>query len=359
MYMPKRICGKHHRARMQTYLLSPVLCLVCAPLCAACTSELAIDCVECLDDPTVHRDILTNRCGCQPGTFLEDRECIACHPYCEECSNSSNYDCEPNACNFKEDSYPYVGDRRICLLRCEGMGEENLYVDYLALPMECKSCHPNCKVCNDNTPNNCVECNPPFLLTDAQECIHTSCPLGTILHHTHRICLKCQQYCAHCVFTVDTCTLCKPAYFLEHTFCVLECSLGYLLREIDGVNICVPCPHRCQKCKLDLDPHTSISTLICLECFTLYYLLQEECLTACPIGLFQDQILKICTKCSDACLTCTGPAPTNCILCNYLKGFGPAGDKSTQCIQEHCEANQFYTYKYECQCNILYIYIYI
>ena len=359
--MPKRVCSQHYRARMQTYLCLLFISIVCASLCAECTTELPTDCLECIDDPFVYHDLLSDTCKCVISTFLEDRACKPCHPYCDKCDGDSNYNCLPNSCNYLEDSYPYtISNPKTCLLRCEGT-ESPLYVDHTSTPMQCKPCHPNCRVCNDDTPKDCVECEPPYMLTSSRDCLHTSCPTGSLPHERERICLPCHEGCAECVGAVDACTVCGVGYYMEEGFCVVECSIGYLGVVVGGVEACVACPPRCLSCMIDAHTdtpthtptHTSTHTptFICLHCFELYYLLQGECLSRCPIGLFEDDKHRICTQCSEACLTCTGPDANDCLLCNYFKGYGPAGEKSNECVQEQCELNQFYNSKYQCQCN--------
>ena len=325
-------------------------------MCVDCDSPLPTDCKVCIDLPTIYKESTTSICKCIDGYYEEDNTCKQCHKSCTKCgSGNKNTNCLPGGCDYQESYYPYktTDIDNICLLNCEGLESENLF--YNNETEECESCHPNCLECYDNTNINCIVCDSSYLITNSRECVHTSCPSGTILQDNGRICISCIQTCHLCKSLPNICVSCPPGRLLQESSCVESCTEEYAQTiNSDNTEICSKCAEKCKNCYF-----TPANISICVECkYGGLYLVNGVCVVSCGQGSYGDKQRGTCLPCNDACLTCTGPSSIQCLQCNIHKGYSEVAEN--QCSQEICAASQYYNIStYNCQSIYIYIYIYI
>ena len=95
--------------------------------------------------------------------------------------------------------------------------------------------------------------------------------------------------------------------------------------------VCNDCHTPCQTC-------TSLED--CITCSPSFYLIQgtTQCVDGahCPPGTYPDDATRICKKCHFACRTCKGSTIHDCIICNFLLGFGRANGDVGDCLLMIC-----------------------
>ncbi|XP_068580117.1 proprotein convertase subtilisin/kexin type 5-like [Cebidichthys violaceus] len=101
----------------------------------------------------------------------------------------------------------------------------------------------------------------------------------------------------------------SPAGVLDST-CVSECPAGTYdtSQDADGteLGLCLPCDNACSTC-------SGASPKDCLTCSLGYLRLLQLCVTHCPTRYYREG--SHCEKCDQSCEQCTGPGPESCRAC--------------------------------------------
>ncbi|XP_028258510.1 proprotein convertase subtilisin/kexin type 6 isoform X2 [Parambassis ranga] len=171
----------------------------------------------------------------------------------------------------------------------------------------CKRCYKGCDQCVGRSAGDCLSCQRGlYLNTLNSSCINT-CPLGHFADEDQRQCLKCHETCTMCLRYADRCTSCSEGYSLAGMTCVPECTNGtfFHLEEMT----CSPCHSSCRTCTGKED---------CIQCAKGYLQQEWRCVQTCASGYYAGEAAglphKICHRCEDNCLCCSGPGPT-CTKC--------------------------------------------
>ena len=132
----------------------------------------------------------------------------------------------------------------------------------------------------------CTNCVGPSLT----DCI-AGCPVG----------------CASCPPSSTSCTSCLVGYYLINSKCVSQCPSSTYQESI--TRKCVSCPTNCVAC----------DSSECSMCASSYYFYNNICYLSCPAFTYNSTALGssslTCGECDATCLTCAGPGPQNCSLC--------------------------------------------
>ena len=170
---------------------------------------------------------------------------------------------------------------------------------------QCLACTSNCKTCSGAT-NVCVLCNNgSYFLNSSSSCV-TSCGTGLFIDYDNQLCVGCTSPCNTCINSSTTCTACIPNYYYLANQCLPACPAGMYVQA--NAN-CLPCPTNCSSCT---------ATANCSACAGNTYLYNGACITACPAA-YAVVVDGACTACTTQfCATCS---PANaCLTCraNYL-----------------------------------------
>ncbi|XP_054466040.1 proprotein convertase subtilisin/kexin type 6-like isoform X2 [Anoplopoma fimbria] len=136
-------------------------------------------------------------------------------------------------------------------------------------------------------------------------------------YNDQRLCLKCHDTCMRCLRYADRCTACSEGYRLAGMTCVPECTIGTFFHVEEMT--CSPCHSSCRTC-------TGPGKEECIQC-TEGYLQQEwRCVQTCTPGYYSADAAgvphKMCHRCEENCLSCSGPG-TTCTKCK--EGYSLVG----------------------------------
>ncbi len=172
-------------------------------------------------------------------------------------------------------------------------------------------CHPYCANCDEPGTLHCSACNSGFYLELGGFSCMTSCPFGQYEDPIANLCQPCHYTCDGCTgSTADTCIKCAQNMLKSDNFCVASCPANQF--EIDGV--CTTCHDTCDAC-------WGVESNECYSCNTNpvtglgYYYLNNECIEACPTGMYPDNTNNTCLSCTENCEVCT--SGNNCTQCVY------------------------------------------
>lgn len=113
----------------------------------------------------------------------------------------------------------------------------------------------------------------------------------------------CVSNCAYCE-NGFSCIKCNLEYeLLSNGLCRKICKSGYYLSE--SQNLCNPCGPNCSNC---------LSSNMCLECFTGFFIFENACFSECPPYSFKPIEGVSCQRCPDNCLRCK--SERECIGCD-------------------------------------------
>jgi len=310
-------------------------CVQCDPLCKFCDPADLSKCLEC-DITKGAINIEPYKCGCQPHFFYDPNsdKCAECDSLCDSCHGFGNDNCD--TCN-KNIGFVVDSKTDLCLQNCysiDGFFHNNT---------QCSKCHENCLNCYGNDLNQCTHCTNSTLLVYNGACV-VECPAHYFANEDN-ICFECHETCGNCTKSgINGCSSCPSNKYLNENSCVDSCPDSSYL---DSVSFkCIPCKNPCEKC---------INENECLTCARGFYLYNSEnnnakCVTSENCGLYRygnDDTQK-CEDCHFSCLTCTGPSNTECVECNFIKGYGRTNDyQSRECILQACEIGTFLYTDYE------------
>lgn len=127
------------------------------------------------------------------------------------------------------------------------------------------------------------------------------------------------------------CLTCPSNLLFYNNQCLNPCPNGTYASGGE----CIPCVYPCNTC---------LSFSQCLSCVPHMYLIigTTTCVdnVHCPMGFTADDATWTCKACYFACRTCNGPTIHDCIICNFLLGYGrgPAGG---DCLMMICTNSMF------------------
>ncbi|GLD72879.1 proprotein convertase subtilisin/kexin type 6, partial [Lates japonicus] len=190
-------------------------------------------------------------------------------------------------------------------------------------------CHSECgdQGCDGPDADHCLNCVhfSSGSLRSGRTCV-SHCPLGHyedivsrrcrrcykgcyFADETQRQCLKCHDTCLRCLRYADRCSACSKGYSLAGMTCVPECTNGtfFHLEEMT----CSPCHSSCRTC-------TGPGKEECIQCAEGYLQQEWRCVQTCSPGYYSGEAAgvphKMCYRCEENCLRCSGPG-TTCTKC--------------------------------------------
>ena len=187
-------------------------------------------------------------------------------------------------------------------------------------------CPTACAMCYNDT--SCVTCISNYLLlplsNGLSQCVE-SCPSGYYPNSTAGKCEACASSCSNCTgptlsectarcplncencSSAASCDLCSSGYYLLNDQCQPQCPST--LYQDESSRRCVFCPTNCAAC----------GASGCSKCQTSRYLYNNTCYISCPAFTYVSTVSGsnnlTCSDCDSSCLTCIGPGPTQCTLC--------------------------------------------
>ncbi|KAM9765973.1 proprotein convertase subtilisin/kexin type 6 isoform 1-T2 [Menidia menidia] len=173
----------------------------------------------------------------------------------------------------------------------------------------CRRCPKGCERCVGQSAAGCLSCRRGLYLNTLNSSCTDACPSGSFAEEHQRQCVKCHASCATCLRYADRCTTCREGFSLAGMTCVPDCMNGtfFNLEEMT----CSPCHSSCNTC-------TGPGKEECIHCVDGYLQQEWRCVQACAPGYYSGKTdglpHKICRRCEDNCLSCTGPG-TTCTKC--------------------------------------------
>ena len=358
------------------YMFSEPLsaCLACHVLCIGCS--VTADNAQCLDCVATANVVKTGSsapytCTCASGTVLSGTGCLACSPFCDQCTApADNTKCV--ACATITDivqtgaASPYT---------CTCPVGTTLSI----ATSSCSLCSPLCNGCTEPADNTkCEDCATisGIVKTGASSPFTCACPVNTAVSGT--ACTVCHNLCSGCTVPMDNtkCLACVAVTDIVQTGAAAPYTCACADNYVLSGTACVSCHSFCNGCTLPADnskcidcaaitniqksgtfaPYTcdcpSASVLVgtaCLSCHTFCGSCtvpadNTKCLTcaaipnilktgavspytcACPSGYVYASDSLSCIICSNFCNECTAPEDnTKCVDCAAFAGISKTG----------------------------------
>ena len=100
----------------------------------------------------------------------------------------------------------------------------------------------------------------------------------------------------------------------------------------------------CLRCQSECELCTGYNN--CTKCSFNFYLnrINSECVRGelCPSGTYPESTSRLCMNCNYMCQTCVGPGPTECIKCNFIRGFiKKKSEIVSGCMKLYCTERYF------------------
>ncbi|XP_034064301.1 proprotein convertase subtilisin/kexin type 6 [Gymnodraco acuticeps] len=237
----------------------------------------------------------------EPEMEEEDEYVGPCHSECRDqgCDGPDIDHCL-NCVHFSSGS---LKSGRTCVSHCP-LGH---YEDIAS--RRCRHCFKGCEECEGRSASSCLSCRRGlYLNTLNSSCIHT-CPTGYFADENQRQCLKCHDTCMTCLRYGDRCTACSEGYSLAGITCVPDCTNGTFsnLEEMT----CSTCHSSCRTC-------TGSGKRECIQCAEGFLQQEWRCVQSCGPGYYPGEAAgvphKMCHRCEENCLSCSGPRIT-CTKC--------------------------------------------
>uniref|UniRef100_A0AAQ5XII5 Proprotein convertase subtilisin/kexin type 6 n=1 Tax=Amphiprion ocellaris TaxID=80972 RepID=A0AAQ5XII5_AMPOC len=171
----------------------------------------------------------------------------------------------------------------------------------------CRRCSKGCEKCVGRSA--CVSCRRGLYLSTLNSSCISTCPPGYFADENQKQCVKCHDTCMTCLRFADRCTACREGYSLTGMTCVPDCTNGtfFHLEEMT----CSPCHSSCWTC-------TGPGKEECIQCAGGYLQQEWRCVQDCTPGYFSGEAAglphKMCHRCEENCLSCSGPG-TTCTKC--------------------------------------------
>lgn len=169
----------------------------------------------------------------------------------------------------------------------------------------------NCKTCSNISGQGvCTSCYTPIYSLFNNSLCTNAC--GNVSQYetypNSGVCVPCTPPCLSCLDSTN-CTTCISGFYLivGQNVCLSSCntSNGYYSFTSNDFLYCKTCTEPfCKSCPRD----------ICDACQSSWVLLNGKCQGGCAAGTFNAG--GVCSLCDRSCLTCDGPANTNCFNCS-------------------------------------------
>lgn len=235
-------------------------CQSCATGCAA--SEYLSGTCNATSSP-VCRSCLTQ---CSAGEYLSG-ECDGSRsqPECKPCTSCSAGQYARTACSSSDGGKDTVCAN--CTSRCPTGS-------YMAQPC---------------SPHQDAQCS---LCRTASDCALDEVLLGTCNTTSNPTCAPCHPDCRSCSGQgPNQCLTCPRGLSFHQGSCLTDCPTGkYKSEQSDGQSVCLPCDDSCGEC---VGPSSSD----CTACSSGSYLHNGVCLTACPTGKYGNSGSHTCENC--------------------------------------------------------------
>lgn len=188
-------------------------CLACHYTCAVCNGSSSSSCLYCTADAHRHYSNSTHTCPCNDGYFdnlTSIQTCLACHPWCLLCTNSTT-----TACTSCASAYYLKIDVTTCYDVCP-----NRFWGRTST-MTCQACQAHAALCVNSTYSTACDIGFPLY---RNRCL-TVCPTqSTFLDGTNNICVDCPTPCLTCNSLIE-CLTCQPDYYYDTTLKLcLQCN---------------------------------------------------------------------------------------------------------------------------------------
>ncbi|XP_033940311.1 proprotein convertase subtilisin/kexin type 5-like isoform X1 [Pseudochaenichthys georgianus] len=317
---------------LRSYPADDGTCRRCPPHCDVCSDDRT--CFKCSFLYLMLNGVCKASCPMGYYEDMEEGHCGQCHLTCDSCSGPLADDCE-TCSTFSPKLY-----KGACSKDCP----PGTYYDTEA--MECQECHQTCFSCFGSDANQCTQCEKALVL-DPNTMLcgvtgDTDCPPRTYLHDDQFTCMGCHRHCYSCEGpSNDECQTCAVPKYLQNSSCVSECPDGTYATEQDAdgkeLGLCLFCDNACSSC-------TGALPKDCLTCSVGHLRLLHLCVTNCPTGYYREG--SQCERCDRSCELC-GAGPESCRACAppllELQG--------TKLCVEHCP-HRFYQLNDMCkQCH--------
>ncbi|KAK9542508.1 hypothetical protein VZT92_000365 [Zoarces viviparus] len=237
----------------------------------------------------------------EPELKEEDEYNGPCHSECGDqgCDGPDTEHCL-NCVHFSSGS---LKSGRTCVSHCP-LGQHGDIAS-----RRCRRCYKGCEGCVGLSASDCLSCRKGlYLNTLNSSCINT-CPPGYFADEHQRQCLKCHDTCMRCLRYADRCTACSEGYRLAGMTCVPECTNGTFFHVEEMT--CSPCHSSCRTC-------TGPGEEECIQCAEGYLQQEWRCVQICTPGYYPAEAAgvphKMCLRCEENCLSCSGPG-TTCTKC--------------------------------------------
>lgn len=208
---------------------------------------------------------------------------MKCHSQCKTCK------LDDDLCESCPDGLVLRGHT------CEKECDQDEYFDINE--RRCKNCHQDCGKCL-NSRDNCLSCSDEIMY-DYQSSTHKcslTCASGyylnlemddvsnylnnmynyflekstTVNFEFSKKCDKCSENCKECLYYSYNCISCKEGYYLQGSYCVLDCEKEFFkdVAPYTNYKICSKCASFCDRCS---DEFT------CLECDSRFSKIGNDC----------------------------------------------------------------------------------
>ncbi|XP_036930390.1 proprotein convertase subtilisin/kexin type 6 isoform X1 [Acanthopagrus latus] len=173
----------------------------------------------------------------------------------------------------------------------------------------CRHCHRGCERCVGQSAGDCLSCRRGIYLDTLNSSCSDNCPPGYFGDDNQRQCVKCHETCMSCLEYADRCTACKEGYGLAGITCIPKCTTGtfFNLEEMT----CSSCHSSCRTC-------TGPGKEECIQCAEGHLQQEWRCVQTCTPGYYSGEAAgaphKMCHRCEENCLSCSGPG-TTCTKC--------------------------------------------
>jgi proprotein convertase subtilisin/kexin type 5 len=178
----------------------------------------------------------------------------------------------------------------------------------------CQACTAPCRTCLDAT--SCLSCvtGQSLYYDDLQnKCLGAgdSCSSGFFKDASTFTCAKCVTPCLTCSSQKE-CLSCAVGFFTANS-CKGTCPAGTFANQV--TNACTVCSNTCATCT-----NSAANCLSCVAASANKYLLNNQCLSACPIGFFPNTVdgSSLCTLCHQSCSSCAGDGASLCTACVFF-----------------------------------------
>ena len=291
--------------------------------CKTCDSTLSV-CLTCPAGQYLYEGKCVVSCPAKITIAnLANMKCENCQAPCKECINTTD------TCSDCINNYVLTQDRK-CTDKCP---------DYQAnVNQVCTNCtDKKCLVCSNTDLSSCLKCDNYLL---GSKC-YDVCP-KTYYPNSTSSCNKCIDNCNVCENNRE-CLICSEGYSLFMNQCTLGCPDGYVsIEEEVGIKVCEKCDTGCKTCEVS-------NTSNCITCLKNFFLHNDQCIEACPVGYYSNDVNE-CKKCNtDLCSTCSDSGKT-CQQCtgklvifeNSCVEKCPSGHRSNgtyceSCLVDNCD----------------------